>query len=139
MQLGEIAILEQWIDQHPLLSQIYPDAINCLRIITVLKDNKLHFIAGGITWGNGAKIANASASGIVSPVDFQTGILNQAAADFHGNSFSTHPLTGEKLTGFQIPLLARNQANVRKGCKSGSTSRLCWLGHRNNPEWPSFD
>ena len=100
---SEVAILEQWIEQHPALAEIYSEAINCLRIITVLKNDKLHYLTGGITWGNGKKIANASASGIVSPVDFATGILAKPAADFHGHSYSRHPISGAMMVNFQVP------------------------------------
>jgi hypothetical protein len=48
-------------------------------------------------------IANASASGIVSPVSFETGILEKPAADFYGNVYEQHPITGINLIGLQIP------------------------------------
>lgn len=102
---NETAILEQWITQHPVLSEIYPYAINCLRIITVYTpEGGTHFLTGGLTIGNGgAKIANASASGIVAPVDMETGILSKPAADFEGHVYEYHPSTGRKITGTQIP------------------------------------
>ena len=97
------AILEEWITQHEELNKIYSDAINCIRIITVFKDGKTHFLTGGITWGNGMKIANASASGIVSPVNFDTGILEKPAADFYGHSYERHPITTENIVGIKLP------------------------------------
>ena len=97
------AILEEWIQQHEELNAVYSDAVNCLRIITLYKDGKTHFLAGGMTWGNGMKIANASASGIVSPDNFNTGQLDKPAADFYGNCYSNHPITKAKLMGIKIP------------------------------------
>ena len=97
------AILEEWIQQHEVLNTVYSDAVNCLRIITLYKDGKTHFLAGGMTWGNGMKIANASASGIVSPVNFNTGKLDKPAADFYGNCYRNHPITKENLIGIKIP------------------------------------
>ena len=102
-QNKQIAILEEWIEQHPVMASVYAEAVNCLRIITVLKNDKVYYLAGGITWGNGKKIANASASGIVSPVDFSTGILTKPAADFHGNVYEKHPISGVRLVGLKIP------------------------------------
>ena len=99
----EKAILEEWIDQHPVLAHVYSDAINCLRIITVYRNGNINFLAGGVTWGNGKKIANASASGIVSPVDFETGILSKPAADFCGHIYEKHPITGVNLMNIQLP------------------------------------
>lgn len=97
------AIIEEWINQHPVLDQVYEKAINCLRIITVCQEGKTKFLAGGVTWGNGKKIANASASGIVSPVNFETGILEKPAADFCGHVYQRHPITGSNLVGIQLP------------------------------------
>ena len=97
------SILEEWIQQHGDLNSVYSDAINCLRIITLYKDGKTHFLTGGMTWGNGKRIANASASGIVSPVNFRTGLLDKPAADLQGNIYKNHPITGANLIGIQIP------------------------------------
>lgn len=99
----ERAILEEWIQQHPVLAQVYGDAINCLRIITVYTKGKVWFVTGGVTWGNGKKIANASASGIVSRVDFSTGVLSEFAADFNGKTYTNHPITKVKMSYMQLP------------------------------------
>lgn len=99
----EKAILEEWINQHPVMAEVYSDAINCLRIITVYQNRNTKFLAGGVTWGNGKKIANASASGIVSPVDFKSGILNKPAADFYGHVYEKHPITGKNLMNMRLP------------------------------------
>lgn len=99
----EDAIIEEWIEQHPVLSNIYSEAINCLRIITVYKNRQTFFLTGGITWGNGKKIANASASGIVSPVNFKTGILDKPAADFEGHVYEKHPITNVNLMNLKVP------------------------------------
>lgn len=103
MYSGQKAILEEWIQQHERFDTIYDKAINCLRIITIYKNNKTKFLAGGVTWGNGMQIANASASGIVSPVNFKTGILEKPAADFYGNIYERHPITGADLLNLKIP------------------------------------
>jgi len=97
------AILEEWIEQHRDLDKVYSQAINCLRIITFCKNDTVKFLAGGVTWGNGKKIANASASGIVSPVNFETGVLEKPAADFNGGCYKQHPITNAELVGLQLP------------------------------------
>ena len=99
----QAAIIEEWIPQHSILSDVYPRAVNCLRIITVYVNHKTLFLAGGITWGNGKKIANASASGFVSPVNFETGVLEKPGADFYGHVYDAHPITGTKILGLKLP------------------------------------
>jgi hypothetical protein len=46
-QLGNKAILEEWIQQDDRFNQIYDKAVNCLRIITIYKDGITNFITGG--------------------------------------------------------------------------------------------
>ena len=41
------AILEEWIEQHQVLDDIYSKAINCLRVITFYRQDKVEFLAGG--------------------------------------------------------------------------------------------
>lgn len=41
------AILEEWIEQHQVLGDIYSKAINCLRVITFYRQDKVEFLAGG--------------------------------------------------------------------------------------------
>ena len=108
------AIIEEWIPQHPIISAVYQDAVNCLRIITVYRDGITHFLAGGMTWGCGEKIANASATGIVSPVNFDTGVLEKPAADFKGNIYERHPYSSVPLVGFQLPYWNETKAMLRK-------------------------
>lgn len=114
---GEKAILEQWITQHPVLDNVYSDAINCLRIITVCCNQNVQMLAGGVTWGNGMKIANASASGIVSPVNFATGILEKPASDFSGNIYACHPITGVALVGLQLPYWEETVQMVKEAAR----------------------
>lgn len=114
---AEKGILEQWILQHSALNEVYDKAINCLRIITVTYDNKVKFLSGGVTWGNGGKIANASATGIVSPINFRTGVLEKPAADFLGNVYYYHPVTGAKLIDFKMPYWKETVKMIRSAAR----------------------
>lgn len=103
ISLGPGYILEQWIEQHPFISEMYPKAVNCLRLITVYKDGKANILAGGLTLGVDSQIANGSHKSIICPVDFETGILNQPGADSHGGVYEKHPVTGAQILGVQLP------------------------------------
>ncbi len=96
-------MLEQWIEQHPVLSEIYPDAVNCLRVITVFNGEKTHFLVGGITFSLSTEIANGSQPSIIAPVNFETGIIDKPAATFGSQSFEKHPKTGSQILGVKVP------------------------------------
>ena len=96
-------MLEEWIKQHESLSKIYPNAVNCLRIITAYNGKETKFLTGGITFGLSTEIANGSQPSIVAPVDFNTGILHKPASTFGDDLYENHPTTGEPIKGFQVP------------------------------------
>lgn len=97
------AILEEWIQQHPVFNHVYGDAVNCLRIITVYYKGKVNFLAGGVTWADGSKISNACVGGLVSTVDMSTGILSEFCADYNGNKCKYHPISNANVSRLQIP------------------------------------
>ncbi len=112
-------MLEAWIEQHPVLSEIYPKAVNCLRIITVYDGKETDFLTGGVTFGLTDEIANGSKPSVVAPVDFETGILYKPAANFGTPLYEKHPTTGAQILGVQLPywqetldLLRRASARV---------------------------
>lgn len=47
LQQMQDAIVEEWIEQNEVLSDIYPNAVNCLRIITVCKSGIVNRLVGG--------------------------------------------------------------------------------------------
>ena len=114
--------LEELIIQHPEVAKIYPDAINTVRIVTIVttKDGKSvltipkeerknielepHIICAYFRIGNGGKcVDNFNSGGMVAPVDEKTGIVSQLAIDKLKNVYEAHPQTGEKIKGFQFP------------------------------------
>lgn len=96
-------MLEEWIEQHSVLSDIYPDAVNCLRIITVYDGKTTDFLTGGVTFSLHSEIANGSQPSIVAPVDLETGILYKPAATFGSKLYVNHPTTGKRILGVQLP------------------------------------
>ncbi len=96
-------IIEEWIEQHEDISLLYPDAVNCLRLITVFQDDEMHILTGGLTLGVDSEIANGSQKSIICPVNLKTGILDDPGADANGNIFYEHPITKKKIVGFKIP------------------------------------
>lgn len=114
--------LEEVIQQHPEVSRIYPDAINTVRVVTIIttKDGKsvlmlpkeerknvelqTHIIAAFFRIGNGKRfVDNFNSGGMAAPVDVNTGIVEKVAIDKQKNVYEKHPQTGERIVGFQFP------------------------------------
>lgn len=114
--------LEEVIKQHPEVAKIYPNAINTVRVVTIVttKDGKSvltvpkeerknielepHIICTYFRIGNGGRcVDNFNSGGMVAPVDDTTGIVSQLAIDKQKNVYEVHPQTGEKIKGFKFP------------------------------------
>ena len=95
--------LEEVIKQHPAVSAIYPDAINTVRVVTILKDGIPHVICAYFRIGNGKFVDNFNSGGMVAPVNEITGEVMDRAIDKKKNLYETHPQTGAKIKGFKFP------------------------------------
>ena len=94
--------LEEVIKQHPEVSKIYPDAINTVRVVTILKDNVPHIICAYFRIGNGKYVDNFNSGGMVAPVNELTGEVMDRAIDKKKNLYENHPQTGSKIKGFKF-------------------------------------
>ena len=95
--------LEEVIKQHPAVSAIYPDAINTVRVVTILKDGVAHVICAYFRIGNAKFVDNFNSGGMVAPVNEVTGEVIDRAIDKKKNLYETHPQTGAKIKGFKFP------------------------------------
>ena len=95
--------LEEIIKQHPDVSKIYPDAINTVRVVTILKNGVPHVICAYFRIGNGKFVDNFNSGGMVAPVNELTGEVMDRAIDKKKNLYETHPQTGARIKGFKFP------------------------------------
>ena len=96
------------IKQHSLMSQLHPQSINSMRLITVrsLKDQSIHVFPSILRVGTGNSIVdNTSQGGLAIGINLETGQLKQYG--FYKPQFGlktdTHPDSGIVFGGFVIP------------------------------------
>lgn len=97
--------VEDVIVQHPALNKLYSNAVNSMRIITILDSNQqAHCIYIVQKMGlNGSFIDNNC---LFTPVDMETGKIKFPAHSgdtTKGIIYTEHPNTHVKLEGYQIP------------------------------------
>lgn len=110
--------LESVITQHKEVSKIYPDAINTVRIVTILDEsNKAHVICAYFRIGNGTHVDNFNSGGMVAPVDEETGIVSDKAIDKEKNLYDCHPLTKTPIKDFKFPDWDKALKMVRDAAK----------------------
>lgn len=97
-------VVEQWIKQHPSMSELYPDAVNCIRVATLYRDGKCHFLGAVFTIGyNREKIANALKGALFGLIDIKTGKVISDLCNYSDQLFTKHPDTGFVARGFKVP------------------------------------
>ncbi len=127
--------LEEVIVQHESVSKIYPNAINTVRIVTVVTTDKgesllelpeeerksatlePHIICAYFRIGNNGKcVDNFNSGGMVAPVDEKTGVVSKLAIDKAKNVYEKHPMTGEYIKGFKFPYWEEALEMCKKAC-----------------------
>lgn len=97
-------LLEEVVIQHPAISEIYPDSVNTVRMVTLLKDDEFHVLCAFMKFGkDGGVVDNMIAGGMIAGVDEVNGIIETAAVDRDRHVYEFHPNTGKAIKGFKIP------------------------------------
>lgn len=111
-------LIEDYIVQHPEISRLYPHSVNTLRIVTILKDDVAHLIYAFIRIGNGGRVVdNINSGGMTAPIDPDTGIIQHVAFDKDMNLYETHPETGVRIPGLQIPFWRESVEICKKSAR----------------------
>jgi hypothetical protein len=103
-------LFTQFATQEGYAYKIYPNAVNSLRILTVIDPDTHMARIAGISHRFGSDttgaVDNWTSGGISAAVDVKTGIMGKCAQNPKGKDLlwlSAHPDTKEPITGVQIP------------------------------------
>lgn len=96
-------LIQENLEQHPILNNIYPFSLNTFRVITLRINNDIHVLQTIMKFGNcGAYVDNMASGGIACGIN-NNGRLNQFALDKYYKKFYKHPDTGSSFENIQIP------------------------------------
>lgn len=98
-------LIEEVATQHKIINNIYPNAINTIRVVTIIGNSGVTtIVAAYLRMGTGKSIVdNFNNGGICCPIDINTGIINYPAVNKECIYFDRHPDTSFELIGFKIP------------------------------------
>ena len=96
-------LVEELIIQHKDMGKVYDKSVNTLRMFTFVKDGKAYFLQAILKFGNGGVCDNFSSGGMYTFTD-DNGVVIAPAIDQADNYFDEHPISKEKIMGFQVPL-----------------------------------
>ena len=119
-------LVEDFVQQHELINQLAPTALNTVRIITQLRPNgevdivgcRLRISVHGVT-------DNLAGGNIAAFIDPETGIVtdNGMYSDITKREEEYHPVTGVKIKGIQIPYWQESIALVKEMAALDSRNR----------------
>ncbi|MBK6732462.1 MAG: hexapeptide transferase [Bacteroidetes bacterium] len=98
-------LIEQFIIQHDKLMALSPSGLNTIRVITQIKGSEVIIIGARLRISINSHVDNMAAGNAAAPIDLKTGKLFGSAvySDITKQDFTTHPITGIEIIGFQIP------------------------------------
>jgi len=101
-------LMQEFVTQHPAMSQLHPQSINTIRLLTVrsLKDGQIHIMPSILRVGTGDSIVdNTSRGGLAIGINIETGYLKQFGfyKPDYGLKVEEHPDSHIRFADFQIP------------------------------------
>ena len=97
-------LIEERVRACKEMEEFHPQSLNTIRVFTISKNGRCEIIASEFRVGiGGSMVDNASAGGIVAPIDLETGTIIGDGADKAGKKYKIHPDTGKAFRGFVIP------------------------------------
>lgn len=113
-------LIEQKIEQHPVMNELCPSSVNSIRIVTLRdKNGEVHYLYSLLRFGNGTKaVDNITSGGMYILLDKDGNSASKAFCDKTGLFYDKHPMTGVDVTKFSVPMhkeaveLCKKGANV---------------------------
>lgn len=98
-------VIEEMIQQHPVLASINPSSVNTLRIWVVNDSSGVHVAGAFLRAGRaGSLVDNTAAGGLACAIDLDSGVIREALdLTPSRHEYLTHPDSGVELVGLHIP------------------------------------
>ena len=108
-------VIEEVIQQHPDAARIYPDSLNCLRIVTLVNNGEAHILYAVFKMGNNGKfVDNLENGGLACHFDLDKGEIVGRGHTSALICYDAHPATGIPFVGYKLPYMDEVKALVKK-------------------------
>lgn len=102
--IRERGILDELIVQHHQMNELNPSSLNTIRVVSFFVNGEVELLGAAVRIGRKGNIVdNYDANGIACSVDLYTGKILCPGEDKFAKRYETHPDSGVKLIGFQVP------------------------------------
>ncbi|MBQ7935377.1 MAG: hypothetical protein IJ333_03410 [Clostridia bacterium] len=138
LKTGGQTLIEEVLEQHPKVNQLYDGSVNTVRMVTMLDDEGApHLLYAAMRLGSGgAVVDNFNSGGMVIPIDLEKGTLIGVAVNKNGKAFSAHPDTDVFFDGYALPFWEETRALAEKAAVKVPGVRLVGWDLALTPKGP---
>ncbi|MEM6280049.1 MAG: sugar-transfer associated ATP-grasp domain-containing protein [Verrucomicrobiota bacterium] len=104
-QLTRRSVVQEAIQQHPRLDELFPHSLNTVRIATLFSpESTVRVVGAFLRIGKGNQfVDNGDQGGIGAAIHLETGQLAKTASNNRGRHFEKHPDTGMSFGDVTLP------------------------------------
>lgn len=117
LENSQFDLVEEFIQQHSVLNNLSPSAVNTVRIFTQLDENNEVILLGcRQRISVNSSVDNMAAGNMAALIDENTGIISGPGiySDITKPSEKVHPITGIQIIGLQVPFWEETVTMVKK-------------------------
>lgn len=109
-------LMEELIEQHPKMAKLYDKSVNSIRVFTFFDGKDAYLLQAILKVGNNGVVDNFSSGGMYTFLD-ENGKVIAPAIDQADNIFEVHPISGEKILGFEVPKYKELVSFIKEAAK----------------------
>ena len=109
-------LVEECIKQHEKMDELYSKSVNTMRMFTFYKNGEPYFLQAVLKIGNGGVVDNFSSGGMYTYVSNEGNVYVEAI-DREDHIYTEHPISGEKIVGFKVPMFKEAVELVKECAK----------------------
>lgn len=110
-------VVETFVEQHAVLSNLSPSGVNTVRVITQISaDGIFEFLGSRLRISVDSPIDNLAAGNMAAEIDLESGVVCGPGiySDITKKAETVHPITGVAIKGLQVPFWAETLSMVKE-------------------------
>lgn len=103
-KLDSNCVIEEYLENCASIKRLYPGCLNTIKVVTLWINGKAEIQTAMFRMGNNTEVDNVHMGGLCALVDIDSGVVVTKALDNRFRQYVFHPVSGERIIGFVIPM-----------------------------------
>ncbi|MBQ6272830.1 MAG: hypothetical protein IJK63_01245 [Oscillospiraceae bacterium] len=113
-KLDENSVIEERLENCEQIKRLHPGSLNTIKVVTLWINGRAEIQTALFRMGYNKPVDNVHLGGICALVDIDSGAVFTKAFDHRFQEYVAHPVTGEQIVGFLIPMWEEVKGLARK-------------------------